>query len=549
MAAAGTTVPDLERGYSVAVSREIVATGVVGMAILAAIGLRWFRLDGWSLWWDEGFTLWASNLSPAHIIPFAKSDNQAPLYYLLQHYWGLVFGDSEFALRALSAFFGTLCLPVFYLLAKKVLKDSLAVALGMWLFAFSMKQIWYSREARTYEAAAFFALLALYALVLFLEKRKTLPFVLIVISSAITLYLHNMMFFYLFALNLTWLVYPSERGWWQRIKELLLADICIGFLILPWILSLFAQVAAVSGNLWWVPKPTLRNLFESLRDIAGIDMSYLGIFIARRLPLATSVQIFTETVGVILLCVASLVGGFWGDSSTDRRKYLSLLSYALVPILLVFLLSQGPMRLYVDRVFTASSIVVPLIFAFPLATRASAKSHRFFVCIGIGLAAITALSGFGFVRYREALVRNGEDWRDVAAVLHNIPESNRLIVFVPPAGEIFFDSYGKLLPSLGSGVATTGLPGGFHERFPPPKAKVVDTGDINRLKQAVEAKKYAEIDLVLTHDVDPHGLLYGYLGREFVRQEELPSGGTQIKIVPFRSLPAPESSPASAHPF
>jgi Dolichyl-phosphate-mannose-protein mannosyltransferase len=48
---------------------------------------------------------------------------------------GVLFGNSEYALRALSAFFGTLSLPVFYFLAKKVLRDSMAVALAMWLFA------------------------------------------------------------------------------------------------------------------------------------------------------------------------------------------------------------------------------------------------------------------------------------------------------------------------------------------------------------------------------------------------------------------------------
>ena len=544
MAATSTRVFDPERRFGVAIPREIVAAGLVGVAILGAIALRWFRLDSWSLWWDEGFTMWASNLSPMHIIPFARSDNQAPLYYLLQHYWGLLFGNSEFALRALSALFGTLSLPVFYLLAKKVLKDNLAVALGMWLFAFSLKQVWYSREARAYEAAAFFALLAFYALVLFLERQTVLRFAIIVTSSAITLYLHNMMFFYLFGLNLTWLIYPSERTLWQRIKGLLLADLVIGSLILPWILTLFAQVAAVGGNLWWVPKPSVRSLFETLRDMAGFDMSYLSIFLARRLPLSPRALDLAAAVGVTSLCVVSLVGGFWGASKTERRTYASLLSYGLVPIVSVFLLSQGPLRLYIDRVFTASSIVVPLIFAFPLATHARAKSFRFWVCTGIGLAAITALSGIGFIRYREGFVRNGEDWRSVAAALHTIPETNRLLIFVPPAGEIFFDYYGQFFPSPGPSIATTGLPGAFHDGFPPPKAKIVDADDIHRLKLAVERKQYAEVDLVLTHDVDPHKLLYSYLGRAFVQQEEQIPGQTQIRIVPFRRLPS-ETTTAS----
>jgi uncharacterized membrane protein len=207
---------------------------LTALAVLSALVLRWFHLGQVSLWWDEGFTFWASSLSPADVVRFARSDNQPPLYYLLQHYWGILFGNSEFALRGLSAFFGTLSLPVFYLLAKKVLKDSMAVALAMWLFAFSMKQVWYSREARAYEVASFFALVSLYGLVLFLEKRSAASFATIVLSIAASLYMHNMMFFYLLALNVIWLIYPAERALAQRMRELLLADILAGVLYLPW---------------------------------------------------------------------------------------------------------------------------------------------------------------------------------------------------------------------------------------------------------------------------------------------------------------------------
>src|SRR5215469_9972902 len=99
------------------------------------------------------------------------------------------------------------------MLAKKVLKDSMAVALAMWLFAFSMAQIWYSREPRTYEMASFLAVLSLYALVLFLERLSTTLFLTIVLAAAASLYSHNVMLFYVFALNLVFLACPSERTW------------------------------------------------------------------------------------------------------------------------------------------------------------------------------------------------------------------------------------------------------------------------------------------------------------------------------------------------
>src|SRR5690242_4816276 len=223
--------------------REIICLALIGTAILGGVALRWVDLGRQSLWWDEGFTAWTSGLALGRIVPFARSDNQAPLYYVMQHFWDALFGNSEFALRALSALLGTMALPVFYLLAKKVLKDSVAVGLAFWLFAFSLKQIWYSREARSYEAASFFALVALCALVLFLEKRSAWAFVTIVLSSALTLYLHNMMFFYLMTLDIVWLIYPSERVWTRRLREMMLANVCMGILYSLWVVSLLAQVA------------------------------------------------------------------------------------------------------------------------------------------------------------------------------------------------------------------------------------------------------------------------------------------------------------------
>lgn len=519
---------------------EMATLAAIGVALLAGVALRWFDLERLSLWWDEGFTAWASKLSPSQIIPFAKSDNQAPLYYLLQHYWTALFGNSEFALRALSALFGTLALPIFYVLVKKVLKDGMAAALAMWLFAFSMKQIWYSREARVYEAASFFALVALYALMLFLEKRSAWAFLVIVLSSALTLYLHNMMLFYLLAFDLLWLMYPSDRTWARRIKkEVLLANLCIGLLCLPWVWSLLAQVTAVGGNLSWVTRPTLGALMGTLRDTAGFEVYYLAIFAGKLLPFSERVRTGIVVAGAVLLCSAVLVGSWWHVPRMERRKSLCFLLYCLLPIFLVFLLGQK-MPLYLDRIFTPSSVVVPIIFAFPLAVTKRPRVRFLDGILGIMLACALALSGFGFIRYGEELVKNGEDWRGVMATVLTIPETNRLVVFVPPAGEIFFDYYAKYFPTVDARVARAGLPAGFHDRFPPPKAKTIDAEDIRRLKQVVKARKYSEIDVVLTHDVDPRRLIVDYLNQHFIRQQELEPSGPKIRIIPFRALSRPE---------
>jgi 4-amino-4-deoxy-L-arabinose transferase-like glycosyltransferase len=518
--------------------REIAVPAAMGIALLVGLAFRWLNLQRWSLWWDEGFTVWASGLPLGRIIPFARSDNQAPLYYLLQHYWDVLFGNSEFALRSLSAVFGTLALVLFYFLAKKILKDRIAVALAFWLFAFSLRQIWYAREARVYEIASFFALLSLYGLVQFLEKRSVWPFVTVVLASALTLYLHNMMFFYLLALDIVWLLYPSEKPWIRRIPELLLANFCMALLYLPWAVTLLAQVGAVAGNLYWVPKPSFQTLLGTLASTAGFDMDLLGL-VAKKLPSPLGLGfVYSAQLGLLVLCGTLLVGGLWHVSNTERRKNLCFIVYGLLPILLIFILSRR-MPLYIDRVFTTSSIVVPIIFAFPLVAQKDPKFKRLYSALGFAVGVLTALSSLGFFQSGESFARNRENWRGVVATVLTIPETNRLVLFVPPAGEIFFDYYSRNFPAKDTSVARTGLQEDFRGKFPPPKSRIITEQDVDHLRALLASQKYFEIDVVMTHEIDPQGLILNYLDHNYIRQKEPPPSDPRIRIIPFRSLPRP----------
>jgi uncharacterized membrane protein len=499
-------------------STAAIATGVTAVAVLCAVALRWFNLAGQSLYVDEGQTNFAANLSPAKIIRFAQSSDAPPLYFLLEHYWIRLFGNSESALRAMSALFGTLSLPVFYLLAKKVLKDSMAVALAMWLFAFSMAQIWYSREARAYEMASFLAVLSLYALVLFLERPSTTLFATIVLAAAASLYSHNMMLFYVFALNIVWLTYPSERTWTRRLRELLLADVLIGALYLPWLPSLSRQASVdIVQKLFWAARPTVRTLFATLSFIAGLNRTYLGWLPSRFLSLPPAATGLLVDWAIALLCAILLACGLARLPKADRKRSGSLLLFGLVPIFAVFVFSQMTTPLFIDRVFTNSSVVFPIVFAFPLALRTGRKEHVLYSVLSLVLAVVTSLSAFGYLRYQQKT-----DWRDAIGSLLKIPERKRLIVFVPRMGEPLFDYYSQKSPAGTQELAKFALPVSYVESFPPPRGGQIHAAELNHLKRAVEAGKYPEIDLLLSgerHD-DPNETVAGYLSQVYVLVEE-----------------------------
>jgi uncharacterized membrane protein len=501
-----------------------IPTGLTTAAVMSALVLRWFYLGKQSLWFDEGYTEFASRLSPTDIVRWAQDSDFAPLYFLLQHYWGALFGNSEYGLRSLSAFLGTLSLLLFYLLAKKVLKDNMAVALAMWLFAFSMMQLWYSQEARYYALLSFLALLGLYALVSFLERRSVALFASIVLSVAASLYTHNMMLFYVVALNIIWLIYPSERAWMQRAREALLADTLAAVLYLPWVPSLLTQLGRF-GKGSWPPIPTVSDLSASLSVIAGFNLDYLQALAVRSLPLSSHTAWVWVVGGVSFLCAALIAGGLWRVSRIDRSANVSLLLYCLVPILMVFVYSRIATSVFIDRVFINSSAVVPILFAYPLSVQKGPKGRIICGVLGIVLGATTALSGFGYLRYEKK-----EDWRGAISSLLRIPAKDRMILFISSTSEILFDYYARSSPTMAHSIEKIGFPLSFYERFPPPPKKITDGIDINRLKLALESKNYSEIDLVLSHEQghDPNGLVFDYLNRAFVMQEEQRFNGIRI---------------------
>ena len=373
-------------------ARRIIAGCLIAASMIIAVGLRWFHLGGLSLWWDESMTAIGARLSSPNVIRFARADILPPFYFLLQHYWAVLFGNSETALqeliRLLRHSFGTGVLFA----GQKFLHDPMAVALAMWTFAFSEMQLWYSREARPYALLSFLALASIYSLIRFLEKPSVKWFAIIVLAVDASLYSHTMMFFYLLGLNVTWLTYPSARDVMQRVKEVFLADVLALLLYLPWVPSLLAQVAAVHGarGPGILARPTLANFFSTMAVICGFNLEYLSAFAHRLLPLAPHTLVLCVIVALSFLSATLVIGGLWRVPRTDRTKYVSLLLYCLVPTLAVFVCSRVSTPVFIDHVFVDSSALIPIVLAYPLALRRRRLGRVFYAFAAIVLALVTA---------------------------------------------------------------------------------------------------------------------------------------------------------------
>ncbi len=130
---------------------------------LGAFALRVFRLDFQSLWYDEAFSVYLAHFSLADITARTAADIQPPLYYYLLHFWVVLTGEREFALRMLSLFFGVLTIPLMYVTTRRLSSTAAASAAAL-LAALSPLYLWYSQETRMYTLITFLLLLSSYAL-------------------------------------------------------------------------------------------------------------------------------------------------------------------------------------------------------------------------------------------------------------------------------------------------------------------------------------------------------------------------------------------------
>lgn len=142
----------------------------VGVLLFALATLPRFRgLGAVALWSDEDLQNWFV-LRGLDIAKSAAYGQQPPLHHYLALAQMKLFGVSLFHLRFFAALFGSLAVPSFYFLARKIRVHGVIAFCGAILFLTNNWLVSYSQEAKPYMMAVFFALVWLMAIVDFLRN-------------------------------------------------------------------------------------------------------------------------------------------------------------------------------------------------------------------------------------------------------------------------------------------------------------------------------------------------------------------------------------------
>ncbi|MHA1565514.1 MAG: glycosyltransferase family 39 protein [Alphaproteobacteria bacterium] len=132
-----------------------------------ALGLRLFGLTIHSLWFDEGYSIGLSGQENLAAFFSTLRDGgpgqlTQPLYFFILFFWQKVAGDSDTALRLLSALIGFGAVVVLFITARRAFGDRHA----LWAAAFagmSSFSVYYSQEVRPYALMILLTTLLLWA--------------------------------------------------------------------------------------------------------------------------------------------------------------------------------------------------------------------------------------------------------------------------------------------------------------------------------------------------------------------------------------------------
>ena len=353
--------------------------------IALAFILRLINLNQ-SLWLDEAFQFKSTYYFSLKdlLTVYLPGDFNPPLSYLVNFFFGKVFGYSEISLRLPSVIFGVLTVWLVY----KISRGKIWPAL---LLATSGLHLYYSQEARMYSLAA----LAVTASFWFLLKKRWFWYWLF---SLIAIYSHYLTIF-IFPAQLIFIIIEQR----QSIRKLFFSWLALVLGFLPWLPIFLQQLAAgrMAAATGWGSV------------VGGLNIKNL-LLIPIKFLIGRIAPVNDQLYFLLIITPLLLTGWLLFKAILNYKKNIFLLSWLLVPLILIILFSfQLPVLSYFRLLF--------LLPAFYLLLANYSKKIIYFY-LGLNLIC-SAVYLFNPAFHRE-------DWKSLSRTLVQKNSANQPVVMI-----------------------------------------------------------------------------------------------------------------------
>ncbi len=292
---------------------------------VAYLCMSLYKIGDQGLWGDECFSIDLGSRTIRYIIDYSLyKDTNPPLYLIIVHYWCGLFGDSEVAIRSLSAVATSAGCAAFFLFALRFFNWQTAI-FGVLFFFCSNELYYYSEEGRTYGLIVLFCILSNYVFMSLVQKPNWTSAVLLGIFNISIFYLHTLASFSILGqvLLVPFLAYKGRQKSEGAEKLFLGYDRKFVFtymtswlvfliLFLPWQKRFFG-VLKDDAKGFWLQKPTIVEYKQVLYDFCNADYlfyTYLGLTLVILLVVAFSKKYREATFRYKLLLVPIILGPF-----------------------------------------------------------------------------------------------------------------------------------------------------------------------------------------------------------------------------------------------
>ncbi len=364
-------------------------SSVLFLLLLLALAMRLFRLDYRSVWYDESFSIILARQDIGTIINGTAHDYHPPLYYLLLSGWMKIFGDGILATRLLSAILGVATVLLVYWLAKALFGPKTALLAGI-IAAIAPFQILYSQEVRMYSLQALLG--AWLALAFYRACRRDNRVEWALFGLAAILALYNL-YFSLFGLAALDLFFIGLMLYQWRVRRIIekgkiwrwfITNLMVGLLYLPWLFVLLDQVGRVKKS-YWIAAPNPLEIFR-LVDVF--------LYHATNLTVEPPFDLVGLLLAVFLLVFMLQSIRFRlrrGDKGRTRRslEIALMLTYWLVPVVLVLVLSYLFTPLYLERSLIAFAVPCYILLARVVTTARRPNLWPLLLVPALGLALVS----------------------------------------------------------------------------------------------------------------------------------------------------------------